>query len=128
MYIEKKIHDKLYKLLDLLNKEIIKYNLEYMIDKLGPAGLTEFSEIQEQYVKDQTLVFLIREFKDTECCITRVFTEEDKAQEFKDKMDKMLTAAGSPFNTQHEVAEINYDEFAELESREGVKQYFWYNE
>lgn len=102
--------------------------LEYMIDKLGPAGLTEFSEIQEQYVKDQTLVFLIREFKDTECCITRVFTEEDKAQEFKDKMDKMLTAAGSPFNTQHEVAEINYDEFAELESREGVKQYFWYNE
>lgn len=102
--------------------------LEFMIDKLGPAGLSQFSEIQEHYVKAQTLVFLIREFKDTECVITRVFTEEDQARAFERQMVELLEGAGSPFNTQHEIAEIDYDEFAELESRDGVKQYFWYNE
>ena len=43
-------------------------------------------------------------------------------------MVQLLEAAGTPFNTEHTVDSIDYDEFAELESREGVKQYFWYNE
>ena len=102
--------------------------LEYMVDKLGAEGLSKFSEIQEHYVTAQTLVFLIREFTDDACTITRVFTEKDQAVNFESQMKELLEGAGSPFNTEHTIGEIDYDEFAELESREGVKQYFWYNE
>lgn len=102
--------------------------LEYMIEELGPERLAEFSQIQEHYVTAQTLVFLIREFAQDSVTITRVFTEEDQARAFERQMVQLLEAAGTPFNTEHTVDSIDYDEFAELESREGVKQYFWYNE
>lgn len=102
--------------------------LDYMIDKLGAPALTDFSDLQTSYVKDQKLVFLIREFIENTVIITRIFTEQADAESFKDSMTKILEDAVYPYETGHELAEIDYDEFAELESREGVKQYFWYNE
>ena len=48
--------------------------LEYMIEKLGADGLTEFSEKLQKWLDAQKLVFLHREFIDITCINNRVFS------------------------------------------------------
>ena len=104
--------------------------LEYMIEKLGADGLTEFSEKQQKWIDDQKLVFLLREFVDSTCIINRVFTERDCAETFMAEMTTLLEKSENinVDNYKHEIDAIDYDQFAELESRDGVKNYFWYQE
>ena len=99
-----------------------------MIEFLGDDGLFQYHEMQTESVKLQEQVFLLREFnQDGTVTVHRIFPEEPVGEQFKTKLEA-LVAIGKPevAQFQFEYGPITYDQFAELETREGVKQYFWF--
>jgi len=98
-----------------------------IIEFLGEDGLRSYNEIQTESVKNQEQVFLLREFKEDGVQVHRIFPEETVGEEFTKKIEALvLTGNHEVLSFKFNYDAIDYDTFAELETHEGVKEYFWF--